>query len=141
MKSQNCSRYDCEIVQHKTAYFKINVLVALLKVTVIMNVKGDTSTPSAHTYKWTLVGYFRLLKFHPILCAYLTIFLGVLNLNIIMSTPPLECLHCVICPPINIVCGGYTVFTFCVCNFCLLEESLLEFHQTLQTYSYIQTKK
>ena len=31
---------------------------------------------------------------HPIFCAHLIIFLGVLNLDIITSTPPLECLHC-----------------------------------------------
>ena len=30
---------------------------------------------------------------HPIFCAYLIIFLGLLNLDIISSTPPLECLH------------------------------------------------
>ena len=30
----------------------------------------------------------------PIFCAHLIIFLGVLNLDIITSTPPLECLHC-----------------------------------------------
>ena len=34
---------------------------------------------------------------HPIFCAHLIIFVGVLNLNIITSTPPLECLNCVIC--------------------------------------------
>ena len=33
---------------------------------------------------------------HPILCAHL-IFSGVLNINIITSTLPLEFLHCVIC--------------------------------------------
>ena len=31
---------------------------------------------------------------HPIFCAHLIIFLGLLNLDIITSTPPLECLHC-----------------------------------------------
>ena len=31
---------------------------------------------------------------HPIFCAHLIIFLGGLNLDIIMSTQPLECLHC-----------------------------------------------
>ena len=31
---------------------------------------------------------------YPIFCAHLIIFLGVLNLDIITSTPPLECLHC-----------------------------------------------
>ena len=30
----------------------------------------------------------------PIFCAHLIIFLGLLNLDIITSTPPLECLHC-----------------------------------------------
>ena len=34
---------------------------------------------------------------HPIFCAHLIIYLGVLNLDIIMSIPPSECLHCVIC--------------------------------------------
>ena len=38
---------------------------------------------------------------HPVFCAHLIVFLGVLNLDIITSTPPLECLHffylCVIC--------------------------------------------
>ena len=29
----------------------------------------------------------------PIFCAHLIIFLGLLNLDIITSTPPLECLH------------------------------------------------
>ena len=32
-----------------------------------------------------------------IFCAHLIIILGVLNLNIITSTPPLECLHCIVC--------------------------------------------
>ena len=31
---------------------------------------------------------------HPIFCAHYIIFLGLLNLDIITSTPPLECLHC-----------------------------------------------
>ena len=31
---------------------------------------------------------------HPIFCAHLIIFLGLLNLDNITSTPPLECLHC-----------------------------------------------
>ena len=31
---------------------------------------------------------------HPIFCAHLIILLQVLNLGIITSTPPLECLHC-----------------------------------------------
>ena len=31
---------------------------------------------------------------HPIFCAHLIIFLGMLNLDVIKSTPPLECLHC-----------------------------------------------
>ena len=31
---------------------------------------------------------------HPIFCAHLIIFLGLLNLDVIRSTPPLECLHC-----------------------------------------------
>ena len=31
---------------------------------------------------------------YPIFCAHLIIFWGVLNLDIITSTPPLECLHC-----------------------------------------------
>ena len=62
-------------------------------------------------------------------------------------------------PPANFVCGdtphklcgGYTVFTLSVCasiRLCvcpngfvsLIEESLLDFHQTLQTYSYMQDK-
>ena len=30
----------------------------------------------------------------PIFCAHLIIFLGLLNLDIITSTSPLECLHC-----------------------------------------------
>ena len=34
---------------------------------------------------------------HHIFCAHLIIFLFVFNLNIMRSTPPLECLHCVIC--------------------------------------------
>ena len=37
---------------------------------------------------------------HLLFCAHLIIFyyiLGLLNLNIIMSAPPLVCLHCVIC--------------------------------------------
>ena len=34
---------------------------------------------------------------HLIFCAHLIIFLGVLNLDIIMSTPPMDRLHCVIC--------------------------------------------
>ena len=34
---------------------------------------------------------------HLLVCAHLIIFLGVLNLDIITSTPPFECLHCVIC--------------------------------------------
>ena len=31
---------------------------------------------------------------HPIFCAHLIIFLGLLNLDIITSTPPLDCLRC-----------------------------------------------
>ena len=31
---------------------------------------------------------------HPIFSAHLIIFWGLLNLDIIKSTPPLECLHC-----------------------------------------------
>ena len=31
---------------------------------------------------------------HPIFCAHLIIFLGVLNVEDITSTSPLECLHC-----------------------------------------------
>ena len=31
---------------------------------------------------------------HPIFCAQLMIFLGLLNLDISTSTTPLECLHC-----------------------------------------------
>ena len=31
---------------------------------------------------------------HPIFCTHLIIFLGLLNLDILTSTPPLECLHC-----------------------------------------------
>ena len=31
---------------------------------------------------------------HPIFCAHLVIFLELLNLDIITSTPPLACLHC-----------------------------------------------
>ena len=34
---------------------------------------------------------------HPKFYAHLIIYFGVLNLDIIMSTPHLECLHCVIC--------------------------------------------
>ena len=34
---------------------------------------------------------------HGIFCAHLIIYFGVLNLDMIKSTPPLECLHCVIC--------------------------------------------
>ena len=37
-------------------------------------------------HQWTCV--------HPIFRAHLIIFLGLLNLDIITSTPPLECLHC-----------------------------------------------
>ena len=50
-------------------------------------------------------------------------------------------------PQKKFVCGGYTVFTLSVCVpvhnvlFPLyLEESLLDFHQTLQTCSYMQDK-
>ena len=49
-------------------------------------------------------------------------------------------------PPANFVCGGYTVFTLSVrpsvrnVLFFYLEESLLDFHQTLQTCSYMQDK-
>ena len=32
---------------------------------------------------------------HPIFCAHLIIFVGLLNLDISMSTPPLECFHCI----------------------------------------------
>ena len=39
----------------------------------------------------------RIEHVHPIICAHLIIFLGVLSLNIVTSTPPIECLHCVIC--------------------------------------------
>ena len=57
--------------------------------------------------------------------------------------------------PANFVCGGYTVFTLSVrvcvrpsvrlsvrlsVTFCFLEESLLDFHQTLQTCLYMQDK-
>ena len=31
---------------------------------------------------------------HPIICAHLIIFLGMLNLDVIKSTLPMECLHC-----------------------------------------------
>ena len=34
---------------------------------------------------------------HPIFCSLLIMYLCVFNLGIITSTPPLECLHCVIC--------------------------------------------
>ena len=34
---------------------------------------------------------------HPIFCARLIKKVRVLNLVIIMSTPPLECIHCVVC--------------------------------------------
>ena len=62
---------------------------------------------------------------------------------------------CPFIPPANFVCGGYTVFTLsvrvCVRTCVLqsvrnvlfpkyLEESLLDFHQTLQTCSYMQDK-
>ena len=50
-------------------------------------------------------------------------------------------------PPTNFVCGGYTVFTLSVLPSVrnvlfpqYLEESLLDFHQTLQTCSYMQDK-
>ena len=50
-------------------------------------------------------------------------------------------------PPVNFVCGGYTVFTLSVrasvhnVLFPLyLEESSLDFHQPLQTCSYMQDK-
>ena len=38
---------------------------------------------------------------HPIFCAHLIILLGVLNLDIIMSTPPLECLNCLFVCKLN----------------------------------------
>ena len=45
---------------------------------------------------------------HPIFCAHLIIYLGVFNLNISMSTPPLECYTlCVICNSYR-----YHFFTF-----------------------------
>ena len=49
---------------------------------------------------------------HPIICAHLIIFLGMLNLDVIKSTPPLECLHCLfVCnlllyPPQTLFVGG-----------------------------------
>ena len=57
----------------------------------------------------------------------------------------------IIIPHANCVCGGYIVFTLSVraCVFMLvynvlfpkyIDESLLEFHLTLQTYSYLQDK-
>ena len=38
--------------------------------------------------------YSHIEHVHPIFCAHLIIFLRVLNLDIITSAPPLECLHC-----------------------------------------------
>ena len=46
-------------------------------------------------------------------------------------------------PPANFVCGGYTVFMLSVRKVLFpkyLEESLLDFPQTLQTCSYMQGK-
>ena len=65
----------------------------------------------------------------------LTIISNPLSMSLITPPPP---------PPQTEFVGRYTVFTLSVCNILFpyyLEESLLlEFHQTLQTYSYIQDK-
>ena len=63
---QKCLGGVCDFSSFHSFIFKLNMLWLL-------------------TY-WTCV--------HPIYCAYFIIFLGLLNLDIITLTPPLECLHC-----------------------------------------------
>ena len=57
----------------------------------------------------------------------------------------------IVIPPQTVFVGGYTVFMLSVrskvrssdrvsVTFCFLEESLTEFHQILQTNSYVQGK-
>ena len=51
---------------------------------------------------------------HPIFCSHLIIFLGVLKLDIIASTPHLECLHCEICVICNSNRFNYFIFKLCI---------------------------
>ena len=50
---------------------------------------------------------------HPIFCVHLIIFLGLLNLDIITSTPPLECLHCLFVCNLQFRFHSF-IFTLCI---------------------------
>ena len=50
---------------------------------------------------------------HPIFCAHLIIFLGLLNLEIITSTLPLDCLRC-LCVVCNSNRSHSVIFKLCI---------------------------